>query len=80
MYALCSDAWMAGLKRTVREHEALQRSLQAGIPSEPDSVEVAQADFLEALASLQPSLSEQELKRYASLRDQYNGPRRGTSS
>lgn len=80
MYALCSDAWMAGLKRTVREHEALQKSQQAEISSEPDSEEVTQADFLEALASLQPSLSEQELKRYAALRDQYSGPGRSASS
>lgn len=79
MYALCSDAWMAGLKRTVREHEALHRSQQAAITREPDSVEVIQADFLEALSSLQPSLSEQDLKRYAALRDQYDGPQRGAS-
>ncbi|KAK9844778.1 hypothetical protein WJX74_006793 [Apatococcus lobatus] len=76
MYALCSDAWMAGLKRTIREHEALQRSQKADTAPEPDSVIVSQADFWDALSLLQPSLSEQELQRYAALRDQYNGPAR----
>ena len=76
MYALCSDAWMAGLKRTVRDHEASHSSSagsqEAENASEPDFVEVSQADFWEALSSLQPSLSEEELRRYASLRDQYS--------
>ncbi|KAK9866141.1 hypothetical protein WJX84_005323 [Apatococcus fuscideae] len=71
MYALCSDAWMAGLKRTIRVHEALVGAGSADSTSQPEHVEVAQEDFWEALHSLQPSLSEQELQRYAALRDRF---------
>ena len=62
---------MAGLKRTIRIHEALVGAGSADSTSQPEHVEVAQEDFWEALHSLQPSLSEQELQRYAALRDRF---------
>ncbi len=69
MYALCSDAWMNGLKRTIEHYEAMQSASKA-VP-EPETVEVAQEDFWSALSLLQPSLSQQELQRYDALRDQF---------
>lgn len=57
LYALCADAWMAALKRTIE--------LQG------DGVEVCQSDFLVAVRDLTPSVSEEELLRYEALRGQY---------
>ena len=57
LYALCADAWMAALKRTIE----LGR----------DGVEVCQSDFLVAVRDLTPSVSEEELARYEALRGQY---------
>lgn len=41
--------------------------------AEADDVEVEQCDFQSALASLTPSLSQDELARYAALRNKYEG-------
>lgn len=41
-------------------------------PAQEDAfVEVQQADFLQAAAALQPSLSRQEIARYTALREMY---------
>ena len=40
---------------------------------ELEDVEVEQGDFLSSLASLTPSLSQDELARYAALQNKYEG-------
>jgi len=62
MYALCSDAWTRAMRRAMR-------GAPGGGP--PATVAVDSADFTAALASLQPSLSQEELARYDALRLQY---------
>lgn len=61
LYALCADAWMRALKRGVAR----------GTVSDATGVEVAAEDFDTALASLRPSVSESELKRYAVIRERF---------
>lgn len=50
---------------------------ESGAPDGGDVV-VTQADFLEAAANLQPSLSADEVARYEQIRDQYNSQTRGS--
>ena len=59
LYALCSDAWMTAFKRAIEEG------------NKTAVVSVSQRDFLTALESLQPSLSQQEVDRYETIRKQY---------
>lgn len=59
LYALCASTWMAALQRCIKENN--------------EYVEVKQSDFHAAVMSLQPSLSEQEIRRYERLRDEYQG-------
>lgn len=72
MYALCADAWF---------HAAKRQALAAGSDStsssdQPDSVVVEYNDFIKVLGELSPSLSMEELKKYESLRDRYEGASR----
>ncbi|BDA49160.1 Peroxisomal biogenesis factor 6 [Coccomyxa sp. Obi] len=66
LYALCADAWMAALKRSVVEEEEIGSQDQ-----DVDEVEVDQCDFWTALRELRPSLSFEELQRYQVIRKQY---------
>lgn len=71
LYALCSDAWMVALKRRVSV---------CGEEQETDSITdnvvvVEQIDFETALVKLRPSLSEEDIKKYELIRDQYAGKR-----
>lgn len=59
LYALCSDAWMMAFKRAIEEG------------NNTAVVSVSQRDFLTAIESLQPSLSQQEVDRYEAIRKQY---------
>jgi len=59
LYALCSDAWMTAFKRAIEEG------------NKTAVVSVSQRDFSTALKSLQPSLSQQEVDRYETIRKQY---------
>lgn len=59
LYALCASTWMAALQRCIKDKK--------------ENVEVKQSDFHAAVMSLQPSLSEHEIRRYERLRDEYQG-------
>ena len=80
MYALCSDAWTAAMKRHVRASrpDCGVADGTGGIsrrpPASDAAVQVQLCDFREALRGLQPSLSEAELARYEALRLQYEKP------
>ena len=83
MYALSADAWMVAFRRGVAEREAADGPAAeegggtggggggGGEEDEEEEVEVGQADFTAALGSLQPSLSEEEIRRYRRIREQY---------
>lgn len=86
LYALCADAWMAALKRTielVEDHDDVHDDHSSGgvYGSRRDAlvadgqgaqrVVVCQSDFLLAVRDLTPSISEEELARYEALRGQY---------
>ncbi|KAK9918621.1 hypothetical protein WJX75_005422 [Coccomyxa subellipsoidea] len=66
LYALCADAWMAALKRSVAQAEETPAD-----DKDVDEVEVDQCDFWTALRELRPSLSFDELARYQNIRKQY---------
>ncbi|XP_004673550.1 PREDICTED: peroxisome biogenesis factor 6 [Condylura cristata] len=57
LYALCSDAMTAALKRRVRD-------LEEGLELGSTALLLTMEDLLQAAARLQPSVSEQELLRY----------------
>uniref|UniRef100_A0A8C0F130 Peroxisomal ATPase PEX6 n=1 Tax=Bubo bubo TaxID=30461 RepID=A0A8C0F130_BUBBB len=57
IYALCSDAMMCAVKRKVEW-------IEEGLDTESSALILTMEDFLQAAASLQPSVSEQELLRY----------------
>ncbi|CAK0786225.1 hypothetical protein CVIRNUC_009438 [Coccomyxa viridis] len=66
LYALCADAWMAGLKRLVAEAEVGNEAAR-----QDDEVVVDLCDFWDALRELRPSLSMEELERYRAIKDQH---------
>ncbi|XP_042645417.1 peroxisome biogenesis factor 6 isoform X2 [Tyto alba] len=57
IYALCSDAMLCAVKRKVEW-------IEEGLDTESSALILTMEDFLQAAASLQPSVSEQELLRY----------------
>lgn len=81
MYALCSDAWMTALRRGIAAAEAAGRpdgsSDGAAAGGEAAAVVVQQSDFYAALDSLQPSLSEEDVRKYERIRDQYEAQKAG---
>jgi peroxin-6 len=87
LYALCSDAWMTALKRSIAALEQQQAVDGGSSPTasqqactgggEPEQgaqevVTVTQADLMAAAQNLQPSLSAEEVAKYERIRDQYN--------
>jgi SpoVK/Ycf46/Vps4 family AAA+-type ATPase len=80
-YALCSDALMNAIREQVMKLEAeakkqpdllseLRRGKQSNV-----IIQVEERHFLEALKSLTPSVSNEELQRYKSLRDHFKNRR-----
>ncbi|KAI3741821.1 hypothetical protein L1987_59499 [Smallanthus sonchifolius] len=69
MYALCADAWFHAAKRRVLAADADPTNMK----DEVDSVVVEYEDFMTVLRELSPSLSLAELKKYETLRDQFEG-------
>jgi peroxin-6 len=65
MYGMCSRAWMRAFKRHVNREKA-----ESPRRDKLDSVIVAQQDFMFAAATVQPSLSEEDIQQYESLRRQ----------
>ncbi len=70
LYALCADAWMAGLKRCIRELEGGDVNVSDEQPASGPVV-VSQEDFLVALQNLVPSLSLDDVLKYERIRDSY---------
>jgi peroxin-6 len=61
MYGLCSSAWMIGLKRHI-----------ASNPSKNDSsIIVNHQDFVDALSSIQPSLTISDIQQYEQMQQSY---------
>ncbi|KAB1203040.1 Peroxisome biogenesis protein 6 [Morella rubra] len=69
MYALCADAWFHAAKRKVLNVD----SDSSPVDDKGDAVVVEYDDFVKVLEELSPSLSMAELKRYESLRAQFEG-------
>ncbi|XP_010556760.1 PREDICTED: peroxisome biogenesis protein 6 [Tarenaya hassleriana] len=68
MYALCADAWFQAAKRKVSNSETGDSP-----KDDPDSVVVMYSDFVKAMDQLSPSLSMAELRKYETLRGQFEG-------
>uniref|UniRef100_A0A3P9HN80 Peroxisomal biogenesis factor 6 n=1 Tax=Oryzias latipes TaxID=8090 RepID=A0A3P9HN80_ORYLA len=60
LYALCSDAMTAAIKRKIS-------LIEAGLDSEESPVLLSPEDFSSALENFKPSVSEQELTRYQNI-------------
>ncbi len=84
LYALCSDAWMVALKRKVASSggggggsggDGSKNNKADGKEGEDNVVIVQQIDFETALRNLRPSLSEEDIQKYESIRDEYAGKR-----
>ena len=73
IYALCADAWMRAAKRAV-ERFGLTDANDAEDEKAPD-VAVEPADFASALEALTPSLTDEEVARYARMRADFEGSR-----
>ncbi|KAM7008674.1 LOW QUALITY PROTEIN: peroxisomal ATPase PEX6 [Tautogolabrus adspersus] len=61
LYALCSDAMTAAIKRKIS-------LIEGGVDSEDSPVLLSLEDFSAALENFSPSVSEQELQRYRNIR------------
>ncbi|XP_066504256.1 peroxisomal ATPase PEX6 [Hoplias malabaricus] len=57
LYALCSDAMMSAIKRKILR-------ITEGLESEDTALVLCAEDFISALNTLQPSVSEQEMNKY----------------
>ena len=73
IYALCADAWMRAAKRAVVRH-GLTDANDAEVEKAPD-VAVEPTDFASALEALTPSLTDEEVARYARMRADFEGSR-----
>ncbi|CAJ1054162.1 peroxisome assembly factor 2 isoform X3 [Xyrichtys novacula] len=62
LYALCSDAMTAAIKRKIS-------LINSGLDSEDSPVLLSSEDFSAALENFQPSVSEQELLRYRNMQE-----------
>ncbi|KAM4750262.1 LOW QUALITY PROTEIN: peroxisomal ATPase PEX6 [Anableps anableps] len=66
LYALCSDAMSAAIKRKIRQ-------IDDGLESEDSPVLLSVEDFSSALKNFKPSVSEKELLRYRSIHQELSG-------
>ncbi|XP_016112261.1 peroxisome assembly factor 2 [Sinocyclocheilus grahami] len=64
LYALCSDAMMCAIKRKISR-------IAEGVDSEASALTLCSEDFRQALAGLQPSVSEQQLNRYKLIQQKF---------
>lgn len=72
MYALCADAWFHAAKRMLLSSD----SNSSPLVDQADSVVIEYSDFIKVLGELAPSLSMAELKKYESLRYQFEGAKK----
>uniref|UniRef100_A0A3P9Q7P6 Peroxisomal ATPase PEX6 n=1 Tax=Poecilia reticulata TaxID=8081 RepID=A0A3P9Q7P6_POERE len=66
LYALCSDAMTAAIKRKIQQ-------INDGLDSEDSPVLLCAEDFSSALKNFRPSVSEAELLRYRSIHQELSG-------
>ncbi|MEQ2223556.1 peroxisomal assembly protein [Ilyodon furcidens] len=66
LYALCSDAMTAAIKRKIH-------LINDGLDSEDSPVLVSVEDFSSALKNFKPSVSEKELQRYRNIHQELTG-------
>uniref|UniRef100_A0A3B5LYC1 Peroxisomal ATPase PEX6 n=1 Tax=Xiphophorus couchianus TaxID=32473 RepID=A0A3B5LYC1_9TELE len=66
LYALCSDAMTAAIKRKIQQ-------INDGLDSEDSPVLLSAEDFSSALKNFRPSVSEAELLRYRSIHQELSG-------
>ncbi|XP_016308530.1 peroxisome assembly factor 2-like [Sinocyclocheilus anshuiensis] len=64
LYALCSDAMICAIKRKISR-------ITEGVDSEASALTLCSEDFRQALAGLQPSVSEQQLNRYKLIQQKF---------
>jgi peroxin-6 len=83
MYALCADAWMRAAKRAVAKAGLNARTDDFGAESnalgDAPEVAVTPSDFEEALENLTPSLTDEEVARYARMRAEFEGSRKAAT-
>lgn len=72
-YALCSDAWMRAAKRSIAAAPPPPKKAAASAAPAVPKVVVRAEDFFAAIEALQPSLSEEELAKYAALQQGFRG-------
>ncbi|XP_041960772.1 peroxisome assembly factor 2 isoform X1 [Alosa sapidissima] len=65
LYALCSDAMMAAVKRKIQ-------CISEGLEAEDGELLLSAEDFQQALCNIQPSVSEQELLKYKLIQQKLN--------
>ena len=83
MYALCADAWMRAAKRAVAKAGLNARTDDFGAETnalgDAPEVAVTPSDFEEALENLTPSLTDEEVARYARMRAEFEGSRKAAT-
>ena len=62
MYGLCSRAWMTAFKRKVKQDPTDESNT---------GVQVQHSDFIECVATLTPSLTQEDVSRYESIKNEY---------
>uniref|UniRef100_A0A8C1HB13 Peroxisomal ATPase PEX6 n=1 Tax=Cyprinus carpio carpio TaxID=630221 RepID=A0A8C1HB13_CYPCA len=78
LYALCSDAMMCAIKRKISRITEGNATVpvtsgpQSCVDSEASALTLCSEDFRQALAGLQPSVSEQQLNRYKLIQQKFN--------
>lgn len=83
MYAVCSDAVLNAIKRTVKEAESSPAATDASevmdceesgsvAPARPSKFELTKVDFAQAIANFTPSVTHTELTRYSNLHEQFS--------
>ena len=76
LYALCADAWMRAAKRAVASAGRDATTVDDfDVSGKAPDVAVEPADFAFALEALTPSLTDEELARYARMRADFEGSR-----
>mmetsp|Transcript_19890 Transcript_19890/g.32620 ORF Transcript_19890/g.32620 Transcript_19890/m.32620 type:complete len:158 (-) Transcript_19890:440-913(-) len=82
LYALCSSAWMASAKRTIAMCRGRTQSDEGNDEESFDwsgvEVEVSNEDFKEARSRLVPSVSDEEMKYYKRIQNQFMGTQHAT--
>ena len=83
MYALCADAWMRAAKRAVAKAGLNARtddfSAETNALGDAPEVAVTPSDFDAALENLTPSLTDEEVARYARMRAEFEGSRKAAT-